>query len=199
MLHAGIGNLNILDADYVFEMQNFVRIDSFGRGGFDYASLFGTNGNDHFYRFPDYDVMIANGMIQKTKDFARVDVYARHGNDSAHITDTSGNDKFFSFPEFSVMLLGEQDKDRVMVKGFEHLHVNSREGGTDTAYLSRVQSADSLFAVPEVIWMSRASRFETIFGFNSFIASPDQDETPFLSVFDDVENLITIGTWITLG
>jgi|GEM_PF-6600249 len=198
VMHAGVTNGNLINADFVFEIEDYLRIDSFGRGGWDYASLFGTNDNDHFYRFSDYEVLIAKGMIQKTKDFPRVDVFGRHGNDSSHLSDSAGDDKFFSFPEFSVMLLGEADKDRVKVHGFEHTHVNSREGGTDTAYLSRVHSTDSLFAIPEIVWMTRASRFETLLGFHSFIASADEDETPFLSIFDDVENLITTGTWIDL-
>ena len=194
-LHAGYIGTDPNTADYIFRALNINHVSSYGRGGAgDYAQLFGSDYDDHFYRFADHEVLVAVDSTQTTQGFARVDAFGRHGTDVAYFEDTSGDDQFFTFPEFVVMLLGN-DQDRVMAKGFLDVTAVSKVGGADTIQLRNAQTVDTLFASQNVALLLRQAQRESVLGFANVNATALSGETPLNLILDDA-NVSLTGTWV---
>ncbi|MEM7316379.1 MAG: VCBS repeat-containing protein, partial [Planctomycetota bacterium] len=194
-LHAGYVGTDPNTADYIFRALSANHVESFGRGGSgDYAQLFGSDYDDHFYRFADHELLVAGDSTQRTQGFARVDAFGRHGTDVAYFVDTTGDDHFYTFPEFVVMVLGN-DQDRVMAKGFLDVTGVSEKGGADTAHVRNAQTFDTLFASSNVALLLRQEQRESVLGFANLNATALSGETPLQLIDDAAANVSLTGTW----
>jgi len=74
---------------------------------------------------------------------------------TAYLYDTVGDDSFWAFADYSVMVA---DHLHAVVKGFEHIEAEAKNGGNDRAYFREVVSADHLFASAAIATVTGPSR-----------------------------------------
>jgi hypothetical protein len=174
-------------------MEGFSRVDAYGLAGDDYASVYGTLGNDHFYTFDTYEVLQGGGVKQKTSGFERVDAFGRAGNDFTHLFDTVGNDHFYSFATYAVM---QSDHLRAVAKGFERIEANANKGGQDTTHFMNLKSVDLLFGEGNLASVVGPERNVTSLNFETVEVKAAVGEVPTTEITDILYELSGAEDWI---
>ena len=156
-------------------MVGFERVDAFGRGGDDYAEVYGSDHEDIYATFDSYQVLQGESFLQRMQGFARVDAYGRGGHDTANIFDTELDDHFYVFAEYSVM---QSIHHTSRVQGFEHTKAESIYGGDDKVYFRDIVSADEVFAIANYASINGHQRSASARDFDSLETEVKKDESP---------------------
>ena len=168
-------NSTLTTPTHTMQMLGFERVDSYGRHGNDYAAMYGTQGDDQYLTFDTFEVLQGENMKMRTIGWDRVDAFGRGGNDTAHVYDTAGDDHLYVFPEFSVM---QSDHLYAVVKDFEQINADMKNGGNDKVYFRQIATAEHVFANGNIATLTGPERSIWVWNHDQLEIDVNANENP---------------------
>ena len=145
------------------EMTGFDRVSGFSqKGGNDFASLSGTDGNDEFFGAPESATIKGANFQLVAAGFPRADVDAAGGTDTAFLFGTAESDELLIASPSQTYMRGSTFFN--VTNGFGEVTGFSK-GGTDLAILGGSDGDDDLYASPNLTRLSGSGYITRSIGF----------------------------------